>query len=252
MDSTFQQLIDLALAQELSGWDFSWLRQHTSEEPLPWDYEAIARLSVASAEAVLDIDTGGGEVLARLGPFPMVTWATEGYPPNVSIARQRLEPLGIQVADTSEIPGLLPFVDNTFDLVLNRHGGLYELELERVMQPGGQFITQQVGGENCLDLNRVLQNEVFYEYSNCTLEYTINQLELAGLQITEAQESFPTLTFHDIAGVVFYLKAIPWQIQDFSVGKYWDKLSIIHEKIIQSGSFSVRQHRILIEAVEPP
>ncbi|MBE0697532.1 MAG: SAM-dependent methyltransferase, partial [Anaerolineaceae bacterium] len=188
MDSTFDQLIELALVQELTGWDFSWLNERIFEEPLPWNYEVIARSRLANVEAVLDVDTGGGEFYSRLGPFPMVAWATEGYPPNVSVARSRLEPLGIQVADVSEIPGLLPFVDNTFDLVLNRHGGLYTTELERVMHPGGRFLTQQVGSKNCLDLNRALQDEVDYEYSYCTLDYTVAQLEQAELQIVQARE----------------------------------------------------------------
>jgi SAM-dependent methyltransferase len=251
MYPTFEQLIELGLAQELNGWDFSWLNRRTSEEPLPWDYERIARSRMAGAEAVLDIDTGGGELYSRLGPFPMVAWATEGYAPNVGIARARLEPLGIQVADTSEISGLLPFVDNTFDLVLNRHGGLYAMELERVMHPGGWFITQQVGGENCIELNRALQEEVSFVYSHCTLEYTVAQLEQAGLQIIQAREVFPQLTFQDIAGVAFYLKAIPWQIADFSVEKYHEPLLRIHETIVQTGGFSIREHRLLIEAVKP-
>jgi SAM-dependent methyltransferase len=251
MDSTFEQLIEQAMAQELTGWDFSWLNERTVEEPLPWNYEVIARSRMTGVEAILDIDTGGGELYSRLGPFPMVAWATEGYPPNVAVARSRLEPLGIQVADVSEIPGLLPFVDNTFDLVLNRHGGLYAAELARVLHPGGLFLTQQVGSENCIELNRALQQEVSYEYSYATLGYTIGQLKLAGLQIIQAREVFPHLTFRDIAAVVFYLKAIPWQIADFSVEKYHEQLLKIHEMIVQSGGFTVREHRMLIEAVKP-
>jgi SAM-dependent methyltransferase len=251
MDTTFEQLIEQALGQELTGWDFSWLNERTFEEPLPWVYEDIARSRMNGVQAVLDIDTGGGEGFSRLGPFPMVAWATEGYPPNVVVARSRLEPLGIQVADVSEIPGLLPFVNDTFDLVLNRHGGLYATELERVMHPGGRFLTQQVGSENCMDLNRALQQEVFFEYSYETLAYNVAQLEQAGLQIIQAREVFPHLTFRDIAGVVFYLKAIPWQIADFSVDKYREPLLQIHKEIVKNGGYTIREHRILIEAVKP-
>ncbi|MBE0698641.1 MAG: SAM-dependent methyltransferase, partial [Anaerolineaceae bacterium] len=66
-----------------------------------------------------------------------------------------------------------------------------------------------------------------------------------------AREVFPRLTFHDIAGVVFYLKAIPWQIADFSVEKYRHQLLNIHNEILQSGGFTVRQHRMLLEALKP-
>jgi SAM-dependent methyltransferase len=248
MDLTFDQLIDLALEQELKGWDFSWLNARTSEDPLPWDYEATARKRVALAQAVLDIDTGGGELLSRLGPFPMVTWATEGYPPNVAIARARLEPLGIQVADVSDLGGLLPFVDDTFDLVINRHGSLYADETWRVLMPGGRFVTQQVGGENCLDLNRALQEEVSFVHSNETLDWMVAQLKTAGMLVENAREVHPRLTFHDIAGVVFYLKAISWQVADFTVEKYRPKLQRIHEEIQKNGGYTVLEHRILIEA----
>lgn len=38
--------------------------------------------------------TGGGEFLAGLQPLPPHTCATEGYPPNIPIAQQRLKRLG--------------------------------------------------------------------------------------------------------------------------------------------------------------
>ncbi len=251
MDSMFDKLIALALEQELTGWDFTWLDSRSTDDPLPWDYESIARSRMESAQAVLDVDTGGGEVFSRLGPFPTVAWATEGYLPNVAISREKLIPLGIQVADTSEIPGILPFVDDTFDLVLNRHGDVLARETARVLLPGGRFLSQQVGGENCLDLNRALQEEVSYIYSDGTLAKVTGELEEAGLQILDAREAFPNRIFYDIASVVFYLKAIPWQINDFSVEKYREPLLRIHEKINREGSFAVRQHRLLVEALKP-
>lgn len=251
MEPTFERLIDLGLSQNLKGWDWSWYEERTQVEPLPWDYESEARLLVAGSQAVLDIDTGGGELFSRLGPFPMVTWATEGYPPNVALARARLEPLGVQVADISEIGGLLPFVDDTFDLVLNRHGGFYADELERVMQSGGRFYTQQVGGENCLELNQSLQDDVQFEYSHCSLTYVTHTFAQAGLKIITAKEYFAQRKLFDIASVVFYLKAIPWQIENFSVDIYREKLLRLHKQIQRDGAFIVREHRILIEAIKP-
>lgn len=251
IEHSFDQLVQLGLSQELTGWDWSWFESRTTVDPLPWEYEDLARRLVARSQAVLDIDTGGGEVFSRLGPYPMVAWATEGYPPNVKLARERLEPLGVQVADVSEIGGLLPFVDDTFDLVINRHGGLYAEELERVLQPGGRFLTQQVGGENFIELNRALQREVSFMYSHCTLDYTIRELVGAGLLVVDAREFFPRRVLHDIAAVVYYLKAISWQIQDFTIEKYRDRLQLIHETILQTGGFTVREHRLLIEAVKP-
>ena len=129
MDRTdFDQVVEEGLQQSLTGWDFSWLNARTQEEPLPWDYRPLALESVRGASALLDIGTGGGEFLASLFqppagvPVPALTWATEGYPPNVILARERLTPLGIQVADTSQqVDGALPFEDRTFDQIIDRH-----------------------------------------------------------------------------------------------------------------------------------
>jgi len=103
---SFEQALQLGLAQNLVGWDFAWLDARTVSETLPWDYRALAleRLRPTDhphPQAVLDMETGGGELLSSLGPFPPVAWATEGYPPNVPLARARLQPLGIQVAEVS-------------------------------------------------------------------------------------------------------------------------------------------------------
>ena len=52
---------------------------------------------MAHAEAALDIETGGGEVLATVARPPALLVATEGWRPNVEVARARLRPLGVQV-----------------------------------------------------------------------------------------------------------------------------------------------------------
>ena len=69
---------------------------------------------------MLDIDTGGGEVLADLLSTTFNTTAVsaiEGYAPNVAIARQKLAEFGVDVYDTSNTQ--VRFDDTTFDLVLN-------------------------------------------------------------------------------------------------------------------------------------
>src|SRR5260370_37893245 len=64
------------------------------------DYERRAREAVSRATAVLDLGTGGGELLSRLAPFPPIAIATESYPPNVAVASRRLAPLGGKVVWT--------------------------------------------------------------------------------------------------------------------------------------------------------
>lgn len=82
-EARFRRLVAEAWAVEPRGWDFSALAGRVVTEPLPWDYVTLARTAVARASRVLDVDTGGGEVLAALGP-PPGSIAVEPYPPTAS------------------------------------------------------------------------------------------------------------------------------------------------------------------------
>jgi 2-polyprenyl-3-methyl-5-hydroxy-6-metoxy-1,4-benzoquinol methylase len=88
---TFDELIDEALAAPFEGWDFTWLDGRKTHIQLPWDYATRVRARMRGARAMLDMGTGGGEILASLAPFPPRVFATESYPPNVAVARKRLE-----------------------------------------------------------------------------------------------------------------------------------------------------------------
>jgi SAM-dependent methyltransferase len=249
-DALFEQRLQEAEQVTLSGWDFSWLDARTQGAPLPWNYRDIVTERMRQSRAMVDLATGGGEFLASLAPFPPITWATEGYPPNIILARQRLEPLGIQVADVSEPGGKLPFEDAYFDLVIDRHEGVLWNEVYRILKPGGRLVTQQVGGENCSEFNQFFQDQPYFEYSHVNMAQTMDEIEAAGFTIIDAAEDFPTWTFFDVAAVIFYLNAVPWQIEGFSVAAYRDKLFQLHQQIERDGQWIVHQHRFYIEALK--
>lgn len=246
----FCTLVNDAWEHGFSGWDFSYVSQRMIESMLAWDYRQIILERFKDVSSLLDMDTGGGEFLSSLQPLPVVTVATEGYPPNVLIARDHLSPLGVQVVDTWDaIP--LPFEDNTFDLVINRHGSYRPGEVCRVLKPGRNFITQQVGGGNCIGLNEMLQEKVEFQYSYWTLNHAIQELEEGGFLIVDRREDYPALDFTDIGAVVYYLKVISWQVSDFTPEKYYDRLCQIHNIIRETGKFTVFEHRFYIEAQKP-
>ena len=256
-EEVFEGLIQTGLNQTMHGWDFSWLNQRTREEPLPWDYrtEVLARLE--GVTALLDVGTGGGEFFASLflppfsRPVPPKTWAAEGYPPNVSIARARLEPLGIRLTDVSALAEQrLPFDDCTFDLIIDRHEGWPAHDLFRVLRPGGRYLTQQVGGDNALELNEFLSGEPPL-YGTYSLPGAVRELEEAGFRVLDKREAHPAWTFLDVAGVVFYLKVVPWQMPETSLEAYRDRLYALHQHIQREGGFTVREHRLLIEVEKP-
>jgi len=76
---------------------------------------------VGRAEMSLDIQTGGGEVLAGIPQRAAKAMAaTESWPPNIERAQKNLRGKGVVVvADEDQPP--LPFADRTFDLVTSRH-----------------------------------------------------------------------------------------------------------------------------------
>jgi hypothetical protein len=88
-------------------------------------------------------------------------------------------------------------------------------------------------------------------YSYWTKDLITHQLIDAGFELLNVQEEFPLGEFADIGAIVFYLRIIPWQISDFNVEKYLDKLYAIHQDILADGPVQVHDHRILVEARKP-
>jgi len=246
----FERQVEEALAAHFSGWDFSWLHDKLITTPLQWDYPQLAQEAKDGALALLDMETGGGEFLSKLLPLPPDTCATENYPPNVPIARKNLEPLGVQVFDAdSEAP--LPFEGARFDVVLNRHGSYLPEEIFRILKPGGVFITQQVGGDNMTGLNQLLQKRPHYMYADCQLDPFVTALKQAGMRVERAEEAHPPARFLCIGALIYYFKAIPWQIKNFSVKTYRKRLMALHEQILRDGYLEVLEHRFLIIARKP-
>jgi SAM-dependent methyltransferase len=245
---TYDDLITDALSAPIRGWDFSWLIGRADCEGLPWDYMALARRAVSHATCLLDVDTGGGEVLASLAPLPAAI-ATEPYPPNVPIATARLGPLGVDVrAGTA---ANLPVNDEEVDLVLNRHGALDPTQIARVLAPQGVFLTQQVGSRNDHAVNDALGVPAALHPDAQTLDLTVVGLEKAGLVIDQAQESYPVMRYFDIGAVVFQLRSVPWQVPNFHAKESEQHLRIIDAHIRSTGSFDVKNHRFLIHAHKP-
>src|SRR4029434_2934580 len=97
MSDQFERLIAEAEAQQMSGWDWSCVEGRYIEAEPRWNYREQARAYLQPNMSLLDMGTGGGELLASMAPLPNDTWATEGYPPNLAVARATLPPFGVTV-----------------------------------------------------------------------------------------------------------------------------------------------------------
>ena len=102
------------------GWDFSHLKGRVESEPLPWDYRSIINHYLRPHHRLLDMGTGGGEFLLTLNhPYERTT-VTESFEPNIELCKKTLVPLGITVTEINDDSNL-PFEDESFDVVINRH-----------------------------------------------------------------------------------------------------------------------------------
>ena len=228
-----------------SGWDFSYIHRRMKEENPPWNYSAEAKMLIKNATAVLDMGTGGGEILSTLGPFPKHTIATEGWPPNVPVARKKLEPLGIKVIAVDE-SGKLPFEDGEFGVVLNRHSAFDEKEVFRILRKHGIFFTQQVSGNNLQDLIKEFGVDTKDKDWNADIEK--RQLEKVGFKVEIAKDWKGKVEFNDVGAIVYFLKAIPWIVNDFSVNKYLPILEKLQRKINSGERLIFTETRFLIKA----
>ena len=245
VDSDFQKMIDEAMQAPFSGWDFSFIRGRWNEEKPSWNYRDIVVSHMENIQSMLDMDTGGGEFLASLPKLPPHTFATEGYIPNISVAQERLTSLGVEVR-SYEVDGDLPFDDEQFDLIINRHGSYSAKEIYRILKSDGKFVTQQVGGKDNIELNEFLQEMVQKEFFEQDVDADWREFQQAGFSLVEKQEEFLDTRFFDIGAVVFYLRIIGWQIPDFSVETYYDKLFAMHQIVQQKGYFETHNHRTLL------
>ncbi|OJF12216.1 class I SAM-dependent methyltransferase [Couchioplanes caeruleus] len=237
----YDQLVGEAAAVPVTGWEFAWLDGRAVGSDPSWSYPALARPPVRRAGSMLDLDTGGGELLAELAPLPAHTVAVESWTPNVPVARDRLAPFGVSVV--TELPG----GEEEFDVVLSRHGRLPAEDIARLLRPGGTVLTQQVGSDDLADLNAELGAPPPY-LQTWTAATAVAALEGAGLEVTDVREERPPLTFHDVGAIVWHLRVVPWQVRDFSPERYDRALRRIDARIRADGHYTVTAHRFFVQA----
>lgn len=245
-DATFERLLADAEATHLRGWDWSAVATRYLEDDPPWDYRAEVEARLPGARSLLDLGTGGGELLSGLSPRPRDTWATEGYPPNLPLARARLQPLGISVVAVED--DRLPFPDARFDLVIARHESYDPAEIRRVLRPGGVFLTQQVGGRDHDLLSAALRERPTSSFPDWRADAAAAGLRDAGLDVFDVREALCPARFVDLGAVVFFLRATPWQVPGFDLARERPRLRALHSRMQREGGLASRIDRFLLVA----
>ena len=235
-------------AAHIHGWDFSHIRGRWEEEKdLPWDYEAIVRRYLSDGLRILDYDTGGGEFLLSLNhPFHK-TAATEGYLPNVQLCQETLLPLGIDFKACND-PANIPFEDESFDMILNRHGSFNAKECYRLLKRGGIFVTEQVGSENDRDLVEKVLPDTEKPFPHLNLREQKKAFEDVGFHIIEEEEAYRPIKFYDVGAFVWFARIIEWEIPGCSVDRCFGQLLEMQKTIEDKGIVEGTIHRYLIVA----
>lgn len=232
----------------IRGWDFSHIQGRFEEEhDLPWSYRRLVQEYLRDDMALLDCDTGGGEFLLSLRHPAEKTAATEGWPPNVRLCRETLSPLGIDFRECAD-PAAVPFPDEAFDLILNRHGAFDPPELFRLLRPGGVFLTEQVGEDNDRDLVERVLPCTPKPFPHKNLREQRAAFEAAGFRILRGEEACRPILFYDVGAFVWFARVIEWEFPGFSVDRCFDGLLAMQEELEARGEIRGTIHRYLIAA----
>ena len=229
----------------LKGWDFSHLNNRWNFPEPPWNYQSIIKKYLKDCDILLDMGTGGGEILLSIGHPYNNTFATEAYPPNFELCKKILCPLGITVVQNFT-DDKLPFDDEVFDFVINRHESFDLSEVSRVLKNGGFFITQQVGNRNSADLITMFNQNYNPHNPLHTVDNYTNILKTFNFQIIDTDEFVYTVKYFDVGAFVFYAKACVWEFPGFTVERHLEKLCECQKEIEKNGFIADTGHRFII------
>jgi SAM-dependent methyltransferase len=252
MSMSFEELLAEADTVDVTGWDFSWLAGRATEERPPWGYQKLMGEKIGRAALTLDIQTGGGEVLAEVPQRAEKTMvATESWPPNINRAQENLRGKGVVVVADEDRPPL-PFADGTFDLVTSRHPvTVHWDEIARVLAQGGTYFSQQVGPDSGREVYEFFLGPQRLGRSRRAPELAQAEAGQAGLEVVDLRTAELRMEFFDVGAVVYFLRKVIWFVPDFTVEKYRDRLKALHERIQVDGAFVAYSRRFLIEARKP-
>ncbi len=245
---SFEDLVAEAESADVTGWGFEWLADRATEERPPWGYAKLLALRLAGARSALDIDTGGGELVAEAPVLPARMVVTEAWPPNAQRSRNRLGPRGVQVVEVRE-QAPLPFPDQSFELVTSRHPVKPDwAEIYRVLVEGGHYFAQHVGPASAFELIEHFLGPLHEQRQSRDPSAEVTAAEAAGLVVEDLRGARCRMEFYDVGTIVCILRKCVWWVPDFSVTKYRRELLELDAQMRAGHAFVAHSSRHLITA----
>ena len=245
---TFEELVAEGAAVPVEGWDFSWFAGRATEERPPWGYARLMGERMAGAAAALDIETGGGEVLAGIGASALLVG---GH--GVLAAQRRRGP-------GRPAPARRPRRGGGRPARAALRGGL--------VRPGGEPASRRhpVGRDrpgpatrrhlpvpadrarHQPRADRVLPRPHAGQRSAAGPNESPRRPRAAGLEVVRLESCALRVEFFDVAAVVYFLRKVLWTVPGFTPEAYEPELRRLHAQIEREGSFVSTAQRFLIEA----
>jgi len=194
------------------------------------------------------VGTGGGELLAELcDAYRGRAVASEPWAVNAPIAKRALSDLRIEVVRAHSLR--LPFQDDAFDLVLDRHEEMNPDEVHRVLAPGGTVYTQQIGRNEWNELRPFFPRMQDF---GPLLDRYVRGFRRAGMIVARAETRDIRVAYRGLGELVYLLGISSWTIPDFDpLGRDLAPLRRVAERLTTPDGVALTESRFIIEARKP-
>ena len=247
----YEDLVAEAEQADVTGWDFSWLEGRATEERPPWGYARQLAVRLPKAMSALDLDTGGGEIVAGVPDLPGRMTVTEAWAPNAAKAGTNLGRRGVPVVRAGT--DRLPFACATFGLVTSRHPVKPQwAEIARVLTDNGTYFAQHVGPGSAFELCEYFLGPLPEARRARDPRTEAEDADKAGLEVTQVQTARCRMEFYDVGAIVWTLRKCVWWVPDFAVDRYEGRLRAMHASMRDGEPFVAHSTRTLIEARRRP
>jgi len=220
------------------GWDFA--RTADQRASTPWDYAAVVSERTDDRDDLLDVGTGGGEMLLSFADRIGSGVGIDLDPEMVELAIENGR--GASNISFRQSSHLLENVPESFDVVVDRHAPFSLDAVRSHLRQDGLFITQQVGERNMANVKGVLSGDL------PPAPITREMFADPGVRLVDFREYDVEYVVHDVESLVFWLSALDLLHADVDGSRAVadvDTFNAVLRGNVTSDGFVTNEHRYL-------